>query len=429
MKENNPQNIVNMVDFKVTMDANSANAASINLLGECREMMTDRLSGALFVMLNRADDVLFDLVQKSGPSEHRFYFDAMRELRLKRTSIETGFKDSFVNLFNKEINISPEAADSSTSGDDDREIDIEETIALTSTVGKIKHDCHNALISLDQRMISLLGEISVHKRHNPIRPETVCHAFHMACQPIESGIEIKLILFKLFEKYVVAELQNIYTDIDSLLTEKKFNTQAQQNSAGTYSQDKSVDSQQTTPRENSGIIKDKNYFIIANRLIRSEIAKHIGDAVMPEFVKDFLYSHWSKLLLKIYIKEGVESKAWFHAIEVIDDLVNAIGSKSSPKEKLMLAPAFNNLMQRLKYGMNVIPVAPLVREEFIMELRQYQRELIGTAVSEVDLESIKKCGSEDITQPSFRKGSGKVPFMDELFADNKPGDNTDFDLE
>ena len=428
MKENNPQNIVNMTDFKVTMNSSSANAASITLLGECRGIMTDRLSGALFVMLNRADDVLFDLVQKSGPSEHHFYFDAMRELRLKRTSIETGFKESFVNLFNKEINISPEAAEGDVQEDDDREIDIEETIALTSTVGKIKHDCHNALISLDQRMTSLLSEISVNKRHNPIRPETVCHAFHMACQPIESGIEIKLILFKLFEKYVVAELQNIYTDIDSLLTEKKFSTQSQQNSAGIYSQDKSTETQQTAPRENSGIIKDKNYFVIANRLIRSEISKHTSDVVIPDFVKDFLYSHWSKLLLKIYIKEGVESKAWFHAIEVIDDIVNTIGSKTSPKEKIILAPAFNNLMQRLKYGMNVIPVAPLAREEFIIELRQYHRELIGNAMAEVDKEAINKVESEDITTPSFRKSGGKIPFMDELFADNK-GDKTDFDLE
>ena len=428
MKENNSQNIVNMTDFKATMDSTSANAASIILLGECREMMTDRLSEALFVMLNRADDVLFDMVQKSGPSEHRFYFDAMRELRLKRTSMETAFKESFVNLFNREINISPEASTGDTSEEDDREIDIEETIALTSTVGKIKHDCHNALFSLEQRMTSLLSEISVNKRHNPIRPETVCHAFHMACKPIDSGVKIKLILFKLFEKYVVVELQNIYTGIDSLLTEKKFSTQGQQNPSGTYSQDKSVETRQTTPRENSGIIKDKNYFVIANRLIRSEISKHTGDAVIPDFVKDFLYSHWSKLLLKIYIKEGVESKAWFHAIEVIDDLVNSVGSKTSPKEKIILAPAFNNLMQRLKYGMNVIPVAPLAREEFIIELRQYHRELIGIAMSEVDKGSINKVESEDITTPSFRKSGGRIPFSDELFADNK-GDKTDFDLE
>ena len=428
MKENKPQNIINMTEYKETMDSGSANAASIILLGECREIMTDRLSEALFGMMNRADDVLFDLVQKSGPSEHHFYFDAMRELRLKRTSIETGFKESFVNLFNREINIDPEAVDEHMPEDDEKEIDIEETIALTSTVGKIKHDCHNALLSLDQRMTSLLGEISVNKRHNPIRPETICHAFHIACQPIESGIEIRLILFKLFEKYVVADLQNIYTDIDSLLTEKKFSTQSQKKSAGAYSQDKSVENQQTAPRENSGIIKDKNYFIIANRLIRSEISKHIGSAVIPDFVKDFLYSHWSKLLLKIYIKEGVESRAWFHAIEVINDMVNTIGGKTSPKEKIILAPAFNNLMQRLKYGMNVIPVAPLAREEFIIELRQFHREVMSDAMSEVDKESINKVESEDVTTPSFRKSGGKIPFMDELFADNKD-DKTDFDLE
>ncbi|MBI4006041.1 MAG: DUF1631 family protein, partial [Gammaproteobacteria bacterium] len=397
---------------------------SLQLLNECRDLMTDRLSQSLSVMLDKADDVLFDLAQKGGASGHPFYFNAMREMRLKRTSIEAGFKENFSDLFSKAIQVKNEGEDdtSSSNKSDIEEIDIEESLALTNTVGKIRHDCYDALFSLDQRMSELLGEMKVEKRQNPIRPETVCLAFQEACQDVESGIEVKLILFKLFEKYVAACLNNVYSDVDTLLTERQFSPQAK-SGQGMHVQNQSPEDKNVLARQNTGIIKDKNYLIFANRVIRNEINEHIKDSSIPEFVRDFLFNHWIKLLLKIHIKEGVNSKAWEHAIDVIDDLVNCIGNLTSTTEKLNLVFLMPHLIQRLKYGMNVIPLSPAIREEFISELAQYHKKLFESMEEKAVCQDT--WGSEDVTVPKFRAGASQTPFMDELLVDNKPGKETD----
>jgi hypothetical protein len=424
MNDKKSENIVKMANYNVHM--NKLNTGSLELLHECRDLMTDRLSHGLSVMLNMADDILFDLVQKSGASEHHYYFNAMREVRLKRTSIEADFKENFSNLFNSSIRMDVNSNDPVNEKRADREIDIEESIALNATVGKVRHDCHEALYALDLRMCDLLKSVKVEKRLNPIRPETVCTAFQEACKNIESGIEIKLILFKLFEKYVTSSLHTAYTDIDSLLCEKNNGVQTRTNS-NTYIQTDVVENSQNHTRHDAGINKDKNYYIIANRIIKNEITQHLGNTTMPGFVNDFLFHYWSKLLLKIYIKEGVESKAWMHAVDVVDDLVNCIGKETSINDKLNLEPVMPNLIQRLKFGMNVIPVPPVVREEFITELKQYHQNLIEMARAVSPSE--KQPSYEDITIPSFRISSTKAPFTDELLVDNKKAYKKDFDLE
>ena len=428
MDKNRPQNIVNITDYKSNMK--TRDIGSLQLLNECRDFMTDRLSQSLSVMLDKADDVLFDLAQKGGAREHPFYFNAMREVRLKRTGIEAGFKEYFSDLFNKTIQVKTEDDEaSSESGQSNiEEVDIEESLALSSTVGKIRHDCHDALFSLDKRMAELLGDMKVEKRQNPIRPETVCSAFQDACRDIDSGIEVKLILFKLFDKYVASGLHNVYSDMDTLLTGEKINPQAKPG-AVFYVKNHSQEDQQTLARQNIGITRDKNYFIFANRAIRNEINNHIGDSSIPAFARDFLFNHWTKLLLKIHIKDGVNSKAWRHALDVIDDLVNCIGNLTSTTEKLNLVFLMPNLIQRLKYGMNVIPVSPAIREEFVAELTQYHKKLFES-MDEKAIASNDKWDSEDVTVPTFRTAKSNIPFMDELLADNKkPTDEIDLDKD
>ncbi|MED5432720.1 MAG: DUF1631 family protein, partial [Pseudomonadota bacterium] len=42
-------------------------------------------------MLDGADDALYDLAEKETDSERERYFEAMRELRIQRAGLETGF--------------------------------------------------------------------------------------------------------------------------------------------------------------------------------------------------------------------------------------------------------------------------------------------------------------------------------------------------
>ncbi|HSR61808.1 MAG TPA: DUF1631 family protein [Gammaproteobacteria bacterium] len=405
--------VVNITDYKIRM--NTEDTKTTELLNECQSLMSDRLSQSLSLMMDKADDVLFDLAQRGGPKEHPFYFNAMREIRLKRTSIETAFRDRFSESFTEAIHkIEQDPSAYSDEENINEDVDIEELLAVTNTSGKIRHDCQEALLSLDEHMATLLEDVKIDRRQNPVYPERVCTAFQDACREIESGIEIKLILFKLFEKYVTSGLQDVYAEIDGLLTEKRLSKQTDMSVQNPI---RPAGGNQQIFTSTNNIIKDKNYFIIANRIIRNEITEHLGSANVPKFVRDFLFTHWSKLMMKIHMRDGTDTKAWQHAVEVIDDLVNCIGSNTSLTEKRSLAPMMPNLIQRLKYGMNVIPVSPTVREEFISELVQYHKNRINEENNPDKTD--RNLASEDVTVPRFKTRISNIPFMDELLVDNK----------
>jgi hypothetical protein len=394
MKKTTVNNVINMNEYLADTGKNSN-----ELLDECRDLMNTRLSQSVSTMMDKVDDMLFDLThQTSDVNVRARYFYAMREMRLKRHDIESDFEAKFNKLF-----------DNGVRGDLDAEAiqlkatEIEETVALENSITKANNDCREALLYLDNRMGNLLNDPDLEKLVNPLRPEAVCNAFQEACENVESDIEIKLILFKLFDKYVTSELQDIYIDINNLLSNK--------------TEEGATEAETNHKKQN---VKDRTFYLTANQLIKDEIDGRVGVDGLPEFARVFLYHHWSKLLLKIYIRDGAGGSAWIHAVDVIDDMVNCIGSHTSTKEKQSLAGLILNLKQRLRYGMNVIPVTPMVREEFINELSQYYKILLKTSVVEDKLGDEQE--TEDVTVPAYATSKEDVPFMSELLVDNKDSD-------
>ena len=65
-----------------------------SVLGAARQAFLSAVQGAFGVMLGKLDDALFDLAQSAEDElERGNYFDAIRELRLGRETIETRFMD------------------------------------------------------------------------------------------------------------------------------------------------------------------------------------------------------------------------------------------------------------------------------------------------------------------------------------------------
>jgi len=79
-------------------------ARSAEVLTECQKLASQRLPGSLKTVLDKADDALFELANKADNSlRQNLFFDAMRELRLKRESFEAKFLDSFNTEFEHSI--------------------------------------------------------------------------------------------------------------------------------------------------------------------------------------------------------------------------------------------------------------------------------------------------------------------------------------
>lgn len=222
-------NIVHIDEFERARKGFSSQEA-VGLLRECRELTLRNLSAALVRMMGKVDDALFELAEKAESNAvQSLYFDAMREVRLKRASMEIGFKAQLMEGFNREIRKENESAELSAAAASPRmeELDLvehdalEESLAVSNMVSKIEVGCKEELGLLNRRIGYLLNDPELSRAKNPIGPEVVCTAFREACGDVESGIKVKLIILKLFDRYVASEsMLPLYREINKLLIER-----------------------------------------------------------------------------------------------------------------------------------------------------------------------------------------------------------------
>ncbi|MBU2478794.1 MAG: DUF1631 domain-containing protein [Gammaproteobacteria bacterium] len=222
-------NIVQLNEYEKARGGISRQEA-VGLLRECREVVTRTLSASLVRMMGKVDDALFELAEKAESNAvQSLYFDAMREVRLKRASMEIGFKAQLIEGFNREIRKENDTAEPATLMSNPRmeELDLvehdalEETLAVSNMVSKIAISCKEEVGLLNRRIGYLLNDPELLRAKNPIGPEVVCNAFREACGDVESGIKVKLIIMKLFDRYVATEeMQALYRDINKLLIDK-----------------------------------------------------------------------------------------------------------------------------------------------------------------------------------------------------------------
>jgi len=69
------------------------------------------------------------------------------------------------------------------------------------------------------RLDSLVPQKVYHK-NNPLGPDAVCHAFVEAAKSLDADIKAKLVLFKLFDQYVVNDLGETYRTLNDTLIEQ-----------------------------------------------------------------------------------------------------------------------------------------------------------------------------------------------------------------
>ncbi len=179
-------------------------------------------------LFDNADDALFELADKAtNNQDQNLYFDSMREVRIRRRQMEAQFADEIDNAFMALIN---EAAPSTEEYFDSVDIsedglslvehdELEELVAVDSMVSKSNEFCGESLQYLSLRIDSLVPQ-KVYQKNNPVGPAVVCESFVKTTQQLDADIKAKLVLFKLFDKYVVSELHTVYETLNTLLIEQ-----------------------------------------------------------------------------------------------------------------------------------------------------------------------------------------------------------------
>ncbi len=187
----------------------------------CHRVLLSRLKS----YFERADDSLFELADKASSNEEQnLYFDSMREVRVRRHSIETNFTQAIDEAFGALV----QAA--STSGEDVYDTlkadalslvhddDLEALVAVDSSVARANAEFGESIQYLSLRLDSLMP-VKVYQKNNPVGPDVICAAFMAEIKKLDVNIKAKLVLFRLFDKFVIANLGQVYKQVNNVLIE------------------------------------------------------------------------------------------------------------------------------------------------------------------------------------------------------------------
>jgi serine/threonine protein phosphatase PrpC len=224
MNHSKSSNVVRLDDH-MKESGFSDRSRSGKLLKHCRELASSTLISTLPDVMDKLDDALFDLANRStNNKEQGIYFETMREIRVKRASIETEFRQFFKDSVRATIERLAGSGRSSAFADTSsadlglvEENDFEETLAVTDMVRKIRTSCKQPLYALERRIAELLAVDDLKPEDNPFGPEAMCNAFKDACGKIDANVEVRLIILKLFDRHVGAEAEKLYCGINDYL--------------------------------------------------------------------------------------------------------------------------------------------------------------------------------------------------------------------
>ena len=194
---------------------------------QLQEKSQQLLMKSLQDMFDKIDDALFELAEKSASnSEQNIFFESMREVRLKRVDIEAqyvdSFGDGFVVLFNPTAvdNTSTSSLTASLSSDAGLSLmadeAVEEMVAMDTMVAKAEKHFSVPLAALCAR-IGSLTPVDIDRLNNPLGPQRLCNKFSDACLQLTIDIKARLVVFKLYEKYVVGALDKLYAQANEQL--------------------------------------------------------------------------------------------------------------------------------------------------------------------------------------------------------------------
>jgi hypothetical protein len=192
------------------------------ILLQVRDKAAQHLRHGLQELFDNADDTLFEMADRArNDVEQNIFFEAMRDLRLKRKNIERGFLEQFfqgfVSLTQYHINQSalPQtlAFDASAAPADD---DMKRHVAVDTMVGKVLNRDGFALDQLTARLSALQGK-ALASQHNPLGPALLCEYFLQAARSLGVEIKVKLLILKLFDRYVLSHADQLYAEANRLL--------------------------------------------------------------------------------------------------------------------------------------------------------------------------------------------------------------------
>lgn len=190
-----------------------------NLVENWRTQTINTLCEGYQELLDHAGDVLVDFAAKSeSMTIQTEFFDAQRELYLKGLSTLQHFRKNL-----EQLTPSQEADNPLQPGGDTLSLLDKDDYELSVALGTIADNCairnQQALHAFRQRLSVLRGGRRVGLEQTPLNPRQVTEAFDRGITELDIDKRVRLVLFTLFDRYVVAIIDGALENINRRLAE------------------------------------------------------------------------------------------------------------------------------------------------------------------------------------------------------------------
>ena len=199
-----------------------------SVMERLRQLVLSRLEPACSEALSKADDALFDMSQNArANTSQQYYLDAMREIRRERGPMELLFRShinaSFHEFQHPGSSNAPEDA-TSLSMSLLAEDDLEEQLAAGQTVTIICRRFKQLVEPIAGGLARIAITINPSFDHatGPASPENLANAFRTALGGCTVPTEVKLVLFKVYERELLQALETLYPELLRTLNEAGF---------------------------------------------------------------------------------------------------------------------------------------------------------------------------------------------------------------
>jgi hypothetical protein len=195
------------------------------LLGQCRELVRERLNRVIGEALEKLELDLMKLVdQTHARNDQQVLREAMSHLRKHRGQIAVAFDRSFLEVFDRRLDKPRLASVTSTAElrlEDLKLVDdsaIESEIIVGQLAKKAKDGLdQEQLMGIRARIGHLLANEELPDDVNPIAPEAIIEALQRACDQIPAEFAVKAALLNAFQPYVAGGIGHVYADVNQCL--------------------------------------------------------------------------------------------------------------------------------------------------------------------------------------------------------------------
>ncbi len=201
------------------------------LLSTVQDLARRHVMALVGGMFDNVDDALFDLAEKAeNNAVQTQYFDGMRSVRKQRPHVERHFSEAIAENFaqlaagRRHARGKAESENRSLAANPPElslveEQDLEESLAVTSMTAKAETRLAGNLLAVNQRLAVICGGTRVDNPDNPVGPDALARAFGRSLGELDVEVRVKLIVYKLFERYVLSALDPLYNEVNHLLAQ------------------------------------------------------------------------------------------------------------------------------------------------------------------------------------------------------------------